>query len=58
MVIKPINQLTKKGLFIKNFISVKDAAIELGIDASSITKVLNGKLLTTGGFKFEFNIPN
>ena len=55
---KPINQLTEESLFIKNFISVKDAAIELGLNRGNISAVLKGKLLTTGGFKFEYNIPD
>ena len=55
---KPVNQLTVGGLFIKNFISAKDAAIELGIHATDISRVLKGKLLTTGGFKFEYHKPN
>ena len=57
-MVKPINQLTKEGLFIKTFISTKDAAEELGIKANSISAVLNGVTKTAGGFKFEYNIPD
>ena len=57
-MVKSINQLTEEGLFIKTFISVKNAADELDIKAYNISKVINGKLKTAGGFKFEFNIPD
>lgn len=51
--IKPIEQYSKSGDFIRSFPSCREAARVLGLDSSSITKVVNGKRKTCGGFIFR-----
>ena len=42
--------------FIGEFDSTKRAAKELGLDASTITKILKGKKKTTKGYKFIYKV--
>ena len=51
--IKPIEQYSKNGDFIQSFSSCREASRVLGLDCSSITKVVNGKRKTCGGFIFR-----
>ena len=50
---KKILQFDKEGNFIKEYPSLKFAANELNIDATSISKVLHGQYLTAGGFVWK-----
>lgn len=51
--IKPIEQYTKNGEFIQDFPSCREAARILGLDSSSIIKVIHGNRKTCGGFIFR-----
>lgn len=51
---KKIIQMTINGEFIKEWNSLSDASINLGIYISNISNVLKGKYKTTGGFKFKY----
>lgn len=51
---KPIYQLTKDEVIIKEWDSAAQAARELNLDNSTITKCLKGKLKTCGGFKWRY----
>lgn len=48
-----INQFDLKGNFIKGWASAKEIQRELGINAASIGKVLNGNRLSAGGFQWK-----
>jgi hypothetical protein len=50
---KPVIQKTMEGIFIKKHISQLDAAKELGLDSSAISKVCKNILTQTGGYKWE-----
>lgn len=53
--IKPITQYSLNNKFIATFPSAREAARQLNLDSSSITKCCKGKLKTTGGFIFHYN---
>lgn len=55
---KPVSQYTKDGQFIKTFDSVRKAAIELGLNESSIHSVCKGvrRYKSTGGYVFKYEI--
>ena len=56
---KAVDVFKKDGTFVGTFPSVKMASEVLGVDASHISKVLNGKRTHTGGYVFvESNVPN
>ena len=57
---KPVLQYTKDGQFVKRFDSVKKAAIELGLNESSIHCVCKGtrRYKSTGGYVFKYEIEN
>lgn len=50
----PVYQKDDNGNIINTFESIKEAAITLGIDSSTITKCCKGKLKHCGGFKWEY----
>lgn len=50
----PILQYSKDGLFIKEWESAAAAARELCLDSSTITKVLKGKLKSTGNYRWYY----
>ena len=52
--IKPVQQFSKEGILIATFPSSSEAARQLKLDSSSITKCCKGKLKTTGGFIFHY----
>jgi hypothetical protein len=52
--IKPVSQYSKEGEFLATFPSSREAARQLNLDSSSITKCCKGKLKTTGGFVFKY----
>jgi group I intron endonuclease len=51
---KSIVQYTKDGTFVKIWDSVTECSLVLGLDNSSVSKVLKGKLKTTGNYKFKY----
>ena len=51
----PVKQFDKNGNFIKEFKTVTDAEIELGIDHSNIIKCCKGKRYTAGGFVWKYS---
>ena len=51
---KPILQFTKNGEFIRKWKSATDIEREIGIDNSSVSKCCNGKLKSSGGFKWQY----
>lgn len=51
---KPVDQFTLDGQFVKTWASATDAARELGLDQSGISKCCNEKRKTTGGFKWQY----
>ena len=53
---KPILCFTVDGVFIKDFDCTKRAAKELGLDSSTITKILKGKNKSTKGYKFIYKL--
>lgn len=52
---KQVNQYTKDGRFIQSFRSTRHAAKELGLDASTISKVCRGQNKSHGGFIFKYS---
>lgn len=56
--VKPINQYTKDGIFIKRWNCIGDAYRALGIDRSQIISVCKHKkeCITAGGYKWEYAI--
>jgi hypothetical protein len=50
--IKPIVQINLDGQIVKEWVSIKQAEINLGI--YNISKVCNGKQETAGGYKWEY----
>jgi len=50
---KKVNQLDKFGNIIDTYPSIKAAARALKIDSSTISKVLNSKRSTAGGYKWK-----
>ena len=51
---KPIVVLNKNDIFVIEYNSIKTAALKLNLDKSNICKVLNNKLITSGGYKFQY----
>lgn len=51
---KPINQFTKDGVFIKRWNSLEEVTKKLNLHGSAISRVCHGKQKTSGGFKFEY----
>lgn len=51
---KPISQFTKSGEFIRNWDSATDVQRTLNIHSPSIAAVCRGKLMTSGGFKWQY----
>lgn len=51
---KPVLQYDMNGLFIKRHKSISDAAIEIGSDVSSISKVCRGKYNHVKNYKFQY----
>ena len=52
---KPINQLDAHGNILNCFSSLCEAEEKIGINATSISKALNGHIKTAGGFRWEFD---
>ena len=52
---KRVNQLDLQGNVIKRFISLYEAEEKTGVNATSISKVLNGHIKTAGGFFWEID---
>lgn len=52
---KQVEQYTKDGEFIQSFRSTRHAAEELGLDASTISKVCRGQNKSHGGFIFKYS---
>ena len=50
---KKIRQLDLDGSVIKEFLSINQAARELGLNSGNILQVVNNKKRTSGGFKWE-----
>ena len=50
---KPIEQWSNDGIFIKSWVSGKEASIALNINRQNISHVLNGKYKTSGGFVWK-----
>ena len=48
----------KEGEIINNYESISQAAKELNLDPSSISKVCKGKLKQTHGYKFRYAVVN
>jgi hypothetical protein len=48
--IRPVKCLTNS----KVYSTIKDAATELALNPGSVSKVCNGKLSSTGGYRFEY----
>lgn len=55
-LMKPILCYKANGVYVGEFDSTKRASKELGLDASTITKVLKGKKRTTKGYKFTYKL--
>lgn len=51
---RKINQLNLDGSIIKSWMSIKEAAISLGISASPISRCCRGERLTSGGFRWNY----
>lgn len=51
---KPVIQTDLKGVFIAEYCSTKEAARQLGIKSSNISRVCNGTRKKTNGFIFKF----
>jgi group I intron endonuclease len=52
---KPIQQLTKEGIWIRDWNSQKRAAEALGIDRGNISTCLKGRQKTAGGFVWKYS---
>jgi len=50
-----VNQLNEFGKVIDTFPSIQAAARTLKIDSSAISKALNGKRITAGGYKWQYS---
>ena len=51
---KKVSQYNNKGIFIKRYDSVKDAANELNVSSAAVSMVCNGARNTLKGFLFKF----
>jgi hypothetical protein len=45
-----VSQFSMENIFIKSFESIKQAETETGINRKSISKMINGKRLSSGGY--------
>ena len=52
--LKPVNQLTRDGEFVKAWRCIKEAAKQLKIDASTITNTCRDNRKTAGGFTWQY----
>ena len=52
---KVVNQYSLNGDYIQSFRSAREAAKQLGLDSSTISKVCRGKNKTHGGFIFKYS---
>lgn len=52
--IKAVSQYDKLGNLLNTFPSIREAGRQLGLDGSSITKCCKGKVLSVGGFVFQY----
>lgn len=52
--IKPVAQYDKENNLLNTFVSIKDAALKLNLDASTISKVCRGINKSHGGFIFKY----
>ena len=52
---KKVDQYTKEGKYIQSFRSTRHAAEQLGLDASTISKVCRGQNKTHGNFIFKYS---
>ena len=50
---KPVEQYTKDGVFIKEYASMKEAELALGIYRGSISNVIRGNKKTAGGYVWK-----
>lgn len=57
-ILKSVNLVSSSGEIINNYESIAQAAKELCLDASSISKVCKGKLKQTNGYKFRYAVVN
>lgn len=55
-VMKPVNQFSKDGAFIKSYGSLKEASVETGVRMSGISQCLTGFLKTSKGYSFKYAI--
>ena len=51
---KPIQQLNKDGIWIKNWNSIKEAGETLGVQRSDISNCLAGRIKSAGGFVWKY----
>lgn len=56
--LKSVNRVSASGEIINNYKSIAQAAKELHLDPSSISKVCNGKINQTHGYKFQYAVVN
>lgn len=56
--LKSIDRISSSGEIINNYESISQAAKELNLDPSSISKVCKGKLKQTHGYKFRYAVVN
>lgn len=52
----PIDMFTLNNDFVKTFASAKDAAKEIGVDNSAISKACKGRQKSAGGYKWRIHI--
>lgn len=52
--LRPIRQFDKRGVFIKEWVSISEAAIGLSISIKAISNVLTNRARTSGGFIWEY----
>ena len=55
---KPILQYDLNNNFIREWRSITEASKKLNLDKSNMTKVLNNKINTLGGFKWRYKYAN
>lgn len=51
---KPVIQYDKNDVFIKEWISISDASLVLGLDIGTLVATLKGRQKTCGGFKWSY----
>lgn len=49
-----VRQFTKNGVFIKDWESIKQASIELGISKSAISDVCSHRYISAGGYRWQY----